>query len=356
MFDLNRSIKEWRRQMAVGGIKSSEVLDELESHLREDVEQLMRSGAPAERAFQEAVQRVGTSKELKTEFGKVSRPELRFGRNLQRVSCAGMALFVLAIEGWLLFESEITPGTRLFGLTLISVIAAYIVCLPYLNQNFLTGVRGWAIRKTLVDVCNYATMLWFLLLLLGVANIVQLPLGIVLSVVCWALVGAATITIVMHAYGTDAHTLNLWTPEAWQSFELAEVEAARFHHDFIGTEHVLLGVLESENSCVPNVLRKMGVSRETVRGEIEKIVDSGPKSQSHRPPPCTPRACKAIKLAILEAKALRCERVGTEHIFLGLVLEGSGVAAKVLNGLGVDTAKARAEVLKELPDRKDTNA
>jgi hypothetical protein len=348
MFHLEQAIAEWRRRMAAGGIKSREVLEELESHLREEVEHLRRSGATAERAFQDAVQRVGTSGELKMEFAKVSPPELRFGRNLQRVSCAGMAIFVLAIEGWLLFESEITQGTRLCGLTLVSVIAAYIACLPYLNHNFLSGVRGWAIRKTLADVCNYAAALWCLLLLLGAANVVHLPLGIVLSVVCWALVGAAVVTVAVLAYGTDPYALDLWTTEAWQSFELAGVEASRFHHDFIGTEHVLLGLLESANGCVPKVLLKMGVNRETVRTEIEKIVGNGPKSQSNRPPPYTPRAIKAIRLAILEAKASRCDHVGGEHIFLGLVREGSGLAALVLKSLGVSPETARKGIQKEL--------
>jgi ATP-dependent Clp protease ATP-binding subunit ClpA len=109
-----------------------------------------------------------------------------------------------------------------------------------------------------------------------------------------------------------------------------------------------LGLLESENSCVPKVLRKMGVSCETVREEIEKIVGNGPKSQTNRPPPYTPRAMRALKLAILEAKASCCDRVGAEHMFLGLVIEGSGVAAQVLNRLGVNTEKARKEVLKEI--------
>lgn len=340
--------------MVAAGIKSHAVLDELESHLREDVELQVRSGVAVEEAFERAVQRVGAADKLKQEFAKVSRPQAPFSRRKVRIGCTVVAVFIFLVQTWTLMIYEISRGELLFGLGLNAVVAFYIGVLPDLNRMW-PGVRGWELRKAVATACNFAVALWVCLLLLSVANVIRLPSGIIFGVVCWSLCGAAAATVVVIAHGTEPDVLNLWTSEAWQSFEIAGVEASRFHHDFIGTEHVLLGLLESENSCVPNVLRKMGVSRETVRGEIEKIVGNGPQSQTNRTPPYTPRAMKALKLAILEAKALRCDRVDAGHIFLGLLREGGGVAARVLSGLGVNATKARAEVCEELAKRKDAN-
>jgi hypothetical protein len=349
MFYLDRTITEWRKRMAAGGIKNAAVLDELESHVRDDVEQQMRGGATAERAFQEAVQRVGTSAELNQEFAKVSRPQPRLSRTTVLLCCAGFALFVFLVETWLLMESEISAAERSLGVGLVFAISCYIGGLPYLNRMW-PGVRGWALRRAIATVCNFAAVAWVCLLLLSTVGVVLVPSGIILSVVCWSLFAAATATVVVIALGTEPNVLNLWTPEAWQSFEAADAAALHFHHDFIGTEHVLLGLLESENSIVPNVLRKMGVSRERVRVEIEKIVGNGPHSQTARPPAYTPRAQKALKLSILEAKALRCAHVDTSHIFLGLVLEGGGVAARVLKSLGISPERARKEIQKKLAE------
>ena len=356
MFDLNRSITDWRRHMADGGIKSPEVLDELESHLREGVERRMQSGATPERAFQEAAQQIGAAQDLKLEFGKISLPKPQLSRTKLRRGCAGMAVFVFLVEGWTLLAFEATRTDRILGMVIVSLIAAYIGFLPELNR-LQPGVRGWALRKAIAMTCNVVVVLWTGLLLLSIPPfaVVHLPTGIVFNVVCWSLYVAAAATVVVIAHGTEPEALKLWTTEAWQSFEVAEVEASRFHHDFIGTEHVLLGLLRAENGVVPKVLVSMGVSRETVRGEIEKIIGNGPKSQSKRQPPYTPRAKRAIKLAILEARALRRDRVDSEHIFLGLIRgEGSGVAAKVLSDLGVNATKAREEILKELGRRNDS--
>src|SRR5262245_57270668 len=112
MFNLEQAIADWRRKMAVGGIKSCEVLDELESHLREDVEQQMRSGAAAEQAFKQAVQRVGSADQLKLEFGKVERLGPAPNRTLINIGCGAMATFVFANSIWLLLQSEATVTTR----------------------------------------------------------------------------------------------------------------------------------------------------------------------------------------------------------------------------------------------------
>jgi hypothetical protein len=347
MFNLDLAISKWRRQIAAGGMTSREALDELESHLRDDMEHRIRAGASAREAFQQAAEQLGAADNLNREFAKVTRLRPRFSPRMISVCCYGFAAFVFLVEAWTLMDSEMPRAERLLGLGLVSLIACYIAGLPLLNRLKQFGVRGWGFEKTIATACNLAVLFWICLLLLSLVNVVYLPVNSVLSVVCWALFGAAIATVMMIAHGPEPDALAVWTPEAWQSFELAGAAARHFHHDFIGTEHVLLGLLESENCAVRKVLQTMGVTREIARAEIEKIVGSGSAAQTTRPTPYTPRAQKAIQLAILEAKALRSERVGAEHLFLGLMREGGGVAALVLNGLGVNAARARAEILKE---------
>ena len=236
MFNLEHAIAVWRRKMAAAGIKSRDVLDELESHVRENIEQQLRSGVTAEKAFEHAIQRMGQARALREEFGKIDRATLR-----RRAKSA-------------------------------------------------------------------------LLKLLGLSTVAP----------------------------TD------FTTSARETLDLGRQEALGFHHDFIGTEHVLLGLLARESGIVAKVLRKMGVSREVVRTEIGKIVGAGPQCEVIHKLPYTPRVRKALELASQEARALeRSNIINTEHIFLGLLLEGGGVAALVLEKLGVDAAKARAEILKE---------
>jgi ATP-dependent Clp protease ATP-binding subunit ClpA len=186
--------------------------------------------------------------------------------------------------------------------------------------------------------------LWVTALLLDLAHIILLPSGIILGVVCWSLLGAAAMTVVVIEAGTT--WLDLWSAAAWKSFEFADAEAVHFHHDFIGTEHVLLGLMSEPDGTVSKLLGKMGVQRETVRAEIEKIVVPCPQPQTNRQPVYTPRAKKSIQIAILEARVDGQNRVQPEHILLGLLREGSGVAAKVLTALGADATTIRTEIQK----------
>jgi hypothetical protein len=354
MFDLDLAISEWRRQMSADGIKSREVLDELESHLREDVERRMRAGATAEQAFREAVVQVGTAEQLRPEFRKVSKPQARLSRRAVRLGCASMAVFVLLTQGWYLMDSDISLVERIAGLVLVMAIACFIGSLPYLNQ-LRPGVPGLALRRAAGKTCSVVVPLWIGVLYLNLANLTHFPSGFLLSTMCWTLFMAAAITGVVLALGTDPEVLNLWSPEVWRSFDTAHAEAVRFHHNFIGTEHLLLGLLQTEGSSIPKILGRMGVGCETVRAEIEKIVGSGGQSSAGQKLAYTPRAGRAFQIAIQEAKAVNSPRAGAEHLFLGLIREGHGVAALVLNGLGVQAGKAREEILKELANRKDTN-
>ena len=143
-------------------------------------------------------------------------------------------------------------------------------------------------------------------------------------------------------------TMNNFTPRAQQVLALARKEADRFNHNYVGTEHLLLGLIKLGQGVAVNVLQKMGLDLETVRMEVEKQVGSGPETKMVGNIPYTPRVKKVLALAGKEAKALNHSYVGTEHILLGLLREGEGVAARVLKTLEVDIERTRNEILKEL--------
>ena len=142
--------------------------------------------------------------------------------------------------------------------------------------------------------------------------------------------------------------MNNFTPRAQQVLALARKEADRFHHNYVGTEHLLLGLINLGQGVAVNVLQKMGLDLETVRAAVEKQVGTGPESKPTGNIPYTPRVKKVLALAGKEAKSLNHSYVGTEHILLGLLREGEGVAARVLKGLDVDIERCRNEILSEL--------
>jgi ATP-dependent Clp protease ATP-binding subunit ClpC len=142
--------------------------------------------------------------------------------------------------------------------------------------------------------------------------------------------------------------MNNFTPRAQQVLALARKEADRFNHNYVGTEHLLLGLIKLGQGVAVNVLQKMGLDLDTVRMEVEKHVGSHPETKMVGNIPYTPRVKKVLALAGKEAKALNHSYVGTEHILLGLLREGEGVAARVLKSLEVDIERTRNEILKEL--------
>jgi ATP-dependent Clp protease ATP-binding subunit ClpC len=142
--------------------------------------------------------------------------------------------------------------------------------------------------------------------------------------------------------------MNNFTPRAQQVLALARKEADRFNHNYVGTEHLLLGLIKLGQGVAVNVLTKLGLDLETVRMQVEQQVGSGPETKMVGNIPYTPRVKKVLALASKEAKALNHSYVGTEHILLGLLREGEGVAAQVLRNLEVNLDKARSEILKEL--------
>jgi ATP-dependent Clp protease ATP-binding subunit ClpC len=142
--------------------------------------------------------------------------------------------------------------------------------------------------------------------------------------------------------------MNNFTPRAQQVLALARKEADRFNHNFVGTEHLLLGLIKLGQGVAVNVLQKLGLDLETVRMEVEKQVGTGPDQKMIGNIPYTPRVKKVLQLAAKEAKNLNHTYVGTEHILLGLLREGDGVAARVLKNLDIDIEQTRQEILKEL--------
>jgi hypothetical protein len=241
MFDLEHAIAEWRRQMLAAGIKAPVPLDELESHLRDDIEQQTRTGIEEARAFERAVQRIGHAAPLRKEFMKTN--------NFKRV------------------------------------------ILRQLKALFSRGSE------------------------------VPLP------------------------------ATHNFEPAALQTLRLAPEEARSFNHDFVGTEHILLALIRSDSKALVNVMKKLGIRNEIVRREIERVVSTGAMAVPAPEIPYTPRARKSLKLAGEEARKLNQAQVRAEHIFLGLLGEGSGVAAVVLRNLGVRVETARAEILKEMNAR-----
>ncbi len=142
----------------------------------------------------------------------------------------------------------------------------------------------------------------------------------------------------------------MWEPfteRARKSIVLAQEEAQRLGNNYIGTEHLLLGIISEGESVAAKVLENLGVSLQKVRQEVESIVGKGSKS-TNQEMVFTPRAKRVIELAFEEARNLAHNYIGTEHLLLGLVKEGEGVAARVLSNLGVDPAKIRAEITKLL--------
>ena len=139
-----------------------------------------------------------------------------------------------------------------------------------------------------------------------------------------------------------------YTPRAQQVIQLARSEAERFNHSYVGTEHILLGLVALGQGVAVTVLERMGISLETLRLEVEKAVGQGPETKTVGNVPFTPRAKKVLQLAAAEARTLNHSYIGTEHILLGLLREGEGVASQVLRNLEVDLETTRVEVMKEL--------
>jgi ATP-dependent Clp protease ATP-binding subunit ClpC len=139
-----------------------------------------------------------------------------------------------------------------------------------------------------------------------------------------------------------------FTDRAKKVMSYARQEAIRFNHEYIGTEHILLGLVQEGSGVAANVLKNMNIDLEKIRHEVEKIVKTGPSMVTMGQLPFTPRAKKVLELSMEEASQLSHNYIGTEHLLLGLIKENEGIAAQVLMNLNVKLEDVREEVLEFL--------
>ncbi len=132
-----------------------------------------------------------------------------------------------------------------------------------------------------------------------------------------------------------------FTDDARQAMQLANQEAQRYNHEYIGTEHILLGLMRAQSSAVARVLKEFKLNPHGVRAQIERIIQRAPDALAVSRLPQTPRAKKVIEYAIQEARNLHRDAVGPEHLLLGLLCEEEGVASRVLNYLGLQRDELR---------------
>src|SRR5204862_3866689 len=146
-----------------------------------------------------------------------------------------------------------------------------------------------------------------------------------------------------------------FTDRARKVMQLANQEAQRLNHEYIGTEHILLGLVKEGSGVAANVLKNLDVDLRKIRLEVEKLVQSSPEVGTPGKLPQTPRAKKVIEYSIEEARNLNHNYVGTEHLLLGLLREQEGVAAQVLMNLGLRLEDVREEVLNLLGHNMETD-
>ena len=145
-----------------------------------------------------------------------------------------------------------------------------------------------------------------------------------------------------------------FTDRARSVVVLAQDEARMLRHNYIGTEHILLGLIRDSDGVAAKVLQALGISLEAVRQQVREIIGQGKHEVQSGNIPFTPRAKKVLELSLREALQLGHSYIGTEHILLGLIHEGEGVAAQVLVKLGADLSVVRMQVIQEQADNPTT--
>ena len=143
-----------------------------------------------------------------------------------------------------------------------------------------------------------------------------------------------------------------FTDRARRVVVLAQDEARTLSHDYIGTEHILLGLIREDGGVAARALESLGITEEAARRQVQEITGRGQQDPPGGHIPFTPRAKKILQLSMREAIALGHAYIGTEHILLGLVREDDGAAVRVLNGLGVDAVRVRQQVIRLVSARR----
>jgi ATP-dependent Clp protease ATP-binding subunit ClpA len=146
-----------------------------------------------------------------------------------------------------------------------------------------------------------------------------------------------------------------FTDRARRVVVLAQDESRMLHHDYIGTEHILLGLIHEGEGVAAKALQALDISLESVRSQVEEIVGKGQETRAGHIP-FTPRAKKVLELSLRESLQLGHDYIGTEHILLGLIREGDGVAAQVLVRMGADLSRVRHQVILVLEGYEGSSA
>lgn len=142
-----------------------------------------------------------------------------------------------------------------------------------------------------------------------------------------------------------------FTDRAQQALSIAQHEAQRLHHKYIGTEHLMLGLLHDDESAAGQILRNLGASLPSARTAVESMIGQSESTAGPDQIGLTPRAKQVIELAVDEARRLQSPSIGTQHLLLGLIREGQGVGAGILQSLGVSLEQVRDEAGQAAPDR-----
>merc|ERR1739838_280370 len=146
-----------------------------------------------------------------------------------------------------------------------------------------------------------------------------------------------------------------FTEKAIKVIMLAQEEARRLGHNFVGTEQILLGLIGEGTGIGPQILKSMGINHKDARVEVEKIIGRGSGFVAVEIP-FTPRAKRVLELSLEEARQLGHNYIGTEHLLLGLIREGEGVAARVMENLSVDLSKVRSQIIRSLGDSAEISS
>jgi hypothetical protein len=357
MFNLETEIADWRAHMIQEGIERPEILDELESHLRSEIERHLAAGWDAERAFKTAVQQIGDARTIKHEFERAEDCQPPEMQKLLWVACIGFAALVSVVSTGVFLTSEMGPTKTALGLVAVSWTVCYLGSLPYVC-GFLARIRNQVLREAARIILVLACPVWTLLLIMPVQSLAVLNFMYALAAIIpatilaisWSKLGPGRMTPLtpdgknprVRAFICAAD--DSFSESTCRSLELARGEASQLYHDYVGTEHVLLGLLEHDNVC--QALTRIGLDRALVRREILRLALPGSAHQVSGNLPYTPRATTAMRLAMREAKASNASQVAPEHVLLGLIREGSGVASVALNNLGLNLNNARKLVRK----------
>lgn len=384
MFNLEEAIAQWRRQMVAAGFNSSEVLDELESHLRDQIDQMIGCGVDARSAYAAAVARVGETTSLRGEFAKIEPANQRPRAFLWFFYFGAVALLPL-INSWTLLEYDLGTVERLVGFFILLLVTLYLVLLPHLVWSVVPRIGGRLL--SMLKITSNVVCLWPILALFDALHLVNLRIGMVPAMALWCACAAAGLSAVACVLSRRADPnsgsggappsfrpqsnptpparpftphIPIRSPRGQASsplvqevLEAAAQEASRLGHHFIGTEHVLLGLLMLAKGTFADALARLHLDHEHARLEIERLVAPVPSRGARAAIPLTPRTLKAFHLASREAKALKHPLITAEHIFLGLLLESGGFAGQALRNLGFHPDQTRKELLRASFPRQD---